>query len=177
MGSRFQTAVIDLDGTLMRCNTFTEFVKFMFRKCGGCRFRIAWIVALRKMRLVSHHEAKARLMRIASMHLSAGYVSDFAESLTPFVNESVVEITQGIPRRILATAAPELYVKEIAGRMGIPEYCATKPGYPENKGEMKLRNVLAMGVIFGPGTLVITDHKDDTPLLEANSGGKNILLE
>lgn len=176
MGSGLLTAIIDLDGTLVRCNSFTEFVKFTFRKYPGLRMRLAWIVLLRKLRLISHHVAKERITTVVSGRILKEEISEFVDMLVTKINGAVVEMTAAIPRKILATAAPEIYVGEFARRMGIGEYCATRPGYPENKGMEKLRNVLAMGVCFGEETMVITDHKDDTPLLKANSGGRNIVI-
>ncbi len=176
MGSGFQTAIIDLDGTLLKCNSFTEFVKFIFRNFPSLRMRLVLIVALRKFRLTSHHKAKEMIVNMVSGEISTIQLSEFVDFLSSGVNLQVMEIIRDIPRKIIATAAPAIYVKEFAQRMGINEFCATLPGQRENKGEEKLRNVRKMGVTFDETTLVITDHKDDTPLLEANGKGRNIII-
>lgn len=176
MGSGFQTAIIDLDGTLLKCNSFTEFVKFIFRRFPSRRMHIARIVALRKFRIVSHHKAKEMIVNMISEKITPIQLSEFVDFLTARVNLHVMEVIRDIPRKIIATAAPAIYVKEFAQRMGINEFCATLPGQPENKGEEKLRNVRKLGVSFDETTMVITDHKDDTPLLEANGRGKNIII-
>lgn len=171
-----KTAVIDLDGTLVRCNSFTEFVKFLFRCLPSRRLEIIRIVLLRKLRLICHHEAKERIVAIAECTLSDADIDEFAESLTGYVNPEVMEMVAGAERKILATAAPEIYVGAFAAKMNIPEYTATRKGYEENKGTVKLESVKKMGVVFGEGTLVITDHSDDHPLMVANSGGINRLI-
>lgn len=171
-----KTAVIDLDGTLVRCNSFTEFVKFLFCRLPSRRLEIIGIVLLRKLRLISHHEAKERIVAIAECTLSDADIDEFAESLTGYVNPEVMEMVAEAERKILATAAPEIYVRAFAVKMNIPEYTATRKGYEENKGTVKLESVKKMGVVFGEGTLVITDHSDDHPLMVANSEGINRLI-
>ncbi len=173
---RIKTAVIDLDGTLVRCNSFTEFVKFLFRRLPSRRLAIIGIVFQRKLRQISHHQAKERIVAIAQSQLSDVDIDEFAESLTGYVNPEVMEMVSGAERKILATAAPEIYVRAFAAKMNIPEYTATRQGYEENKGTVKLESVKKMGVVFGEGTLVITDHSDDHPLMVANSGGINRLI-
>ena len=78
---------------------------------------------------------------------------------------------------ILATAAPEGYVKILAQRLGINRFCATKKNGPENKGEEKLKNVV--GILSKENMelyAVVTDHHDDLPLLEYNTCGENYLM-
>jgi len=173
---KIKTAVIDLDGTLVRCNSFTEFVKFLFRRIPSQRLEIIRIVFLRKLRVISHHEAKERIVAIAQSTLSDADIDEFAEFLTGYVNPEVMEMAAGAERKILATAAPEIYVRSFVVKMNIPEYTSTRKGHEENKGIVKLESIRKMGVTFGEGTLVITDHSDDTPLIEANSGGENCLV-
>lgn len=168
-----KTAIVDLDGTLVSCNSFTKFVKFLFCKYPTLRLRLFAFVLRRKLRLISHHQAKEGIINLALPVISAKAVSEFVDSLIQYINDGVVDMTANFPRRILATAAPEIYVKIIAQRMGFSEYCATRHGMPENCGEEKLRNVLKLGVVFDENTLVITDSNEDAPLMKANSRGIN----
>lgn len=168
-----KTAIVDLDGTLVSCNSFTKFVKFLYCKYPSLRMRLVPIVLRRKLRLISHHQAKEEIINLALPVISTQAISEFVDSLMRYVNDGVVDMTANIPRKILATAAPEIYVKIIAQRMGFSEYCATRPGLPENCGEEKLRNVLKLGVVFDENTLVITDSSDDAPLMKANPQGIN----
>lgn len=171
-----KTAIVDLDGTLVSCNSFTKFVKFLFHKYPSLRLRLAAIVLRRKLRLISHHQAKEEIINQVLPVISAKELSEFVDSLIQYINNGVVDMTANFPRRILATAAPEIYVKIIAQRMGFSEYCATRPGLPENCGEEKLRNVLKLGVIFDGNTLVVTDSYDDAPLMKANPRGINRIV-
>lgn len=168
--------IVDLDGTLVTCNSFTEFVKFMFRRHGRLRLRLGWTVILRKMRLISHHEAKERIVALCSATASEKDINDFTEYLTKKVNPRVMSIVQAADRRVLATAAPSIYAVPLAKKLDIGECVATEPGYGENMGELKLRNVQETGVVFSSDTVVITDHYDDLPLLRANADGRNYIV-
>ncbi len=168
--------VVDLDGTLVTCNSFTEFVKFLFRRFPCVRVSLIKIVALRKMRIISHHGAKERIVAIASNRLSAADIDDFVESLCKRINRKVRDIIGGSAGALLATAAPEMYVERFAAKVGISEFCATEQGKPENKERHKLDNILKSGVVFDENMVVVTDHSDDIPLLRANRNGVNYIV-
>lgn len=168
--------IVDLDGTLVDCNSFTEFVKFMFRRYPRERWRLLAIVLKRKLRLISHHKAKEKIVEIAQGVMREDAVNDFVVFLLKRVRPLLRNRLQTGERVILATAAPSLYAYPLASALGITEVCATVPEKEENNGERKLRNVERLGVIFAPDTTVITDHYDDLPLLRRNHSGINILV-
>lgn len=172
----FRMLIVDLDGTLVDCNSFTEFVKFLFRRYPQLRWRLASVVLKRKLRLISHHDAKERVVALAEKCVDEKALADFSEQLLHHVRQSLRDRIEKADRVILATAAPALYAVPFASMLGISEVCATEPGRGENKGERKLRDVERRGARFNSETVVITDHYDDLPLLKRNSAGKNILI-
>lgn len=171
-----ETLIIDLDGTLVDCNSFTEFVRYLFITVPKVRGRIAYIVALRKLRLISHHEAKRRIVAVASKVLEKRDIDYFVNKMISRVRPSLLRSLEVSGRVILATAAPEIYALPLASALGIREVTATTNESPENRGTTKLRNVERLGVKFDEETVVITDHHDDLPLLRSNQKGRNILI-
>ncbi|MDE6370621.1 MAG: hypothetical protein K2K92_03935, partial [Duncaniella sp.] len=57
-----RAAIIDLDGTLIAGNSFTMYVKRIFR----CRPKVVLWARLRKLRLRSHAKAKQEIMSIGA---------------------------------------------------------------------------------------------------------------
>lgn len=148
--------IVDLDGTLVDCNSFTEFVKFLFKRCPAARFPLIKIVVCRKLRIISHHAAKERIISLAADLLSTTDIKEFVEFLCSRINPKVKEIITGAEGVCLATAAPEIYVSAFASEVNIPRFNATRQGGEENKGKHKLDNLLNSGIIFEENTIVIT---------------------
>lgn len=169
--------IADLDGTLSRVNTFTLFVKEFFRGSAKARLPLAGIVALRKMRLISHWEAKRRILNLFARCGSESIINSTIEKILRNLNPEVEEAVRDNPRAMLATAAPALYALPLAERLGIPFAVATPDAGPECKGEEKVRRVRKLGVPFTKDTVVFTDHEDDLPLLRANANGRNIIVK
>lgn len=174
-----KAAVIDLDGTWCRRNTFTLFVARMMRQAlrhPAELLRITGIVSLRKMRLMSHAEAKRRLVKIASRMMTAGDLDAFASRITEFANPGVEAFADAFRRRggtlILATAAPEIYVQPLARMAGFDYVMASSAKTTaEMRGERKLRAVVSLLDHTGLSLeAVLTDHYDDLPLLIACKG-------
>ena len=174
--STMTTLVIDLDGTLIDCNSFTAFVKHLFAQLPEARLNIFSIVLLRKLRLITHLEAKRRIVSIAQKHLQKVDIDKFIDKLSTHLRPALQRRIDAADRVILATAAPEIYVIPLARRLGINEVTATQADGAESRGTVKLRNVEKAGVTFDRDTVVITDHYDDLPLLQRNTAGHNILI-
>ena len=150
-----RAVVLDLDGTLLSCNTFEKYVRYLMFHYPSMIF----ISLIRKMRLISHETAKRLIMNV---NVSEDRINLFIDTLLPFLRRELLGRFKGY-EIILATAAPEGYVKILAQRLGINRFCATKKNGPENKGEEELY-------------AVVTDHHDDLPLLEYNTCGENYLM-
>lgn len=168
--------IVDLDGTLVDCNSFTEFVKFLFKRCPAARLPLIKIVVCRKLRIMSHHAAKERIVPLAADCLSTNDIKEFVRFLCNRINPKVKDIIADAKEICLATAAPEIYTSVFASEVGISQFKATIQGNPENKGKNKLDNLLNSGIIFDENTIVITDHRDDLPLLKANCWGVNYIV-
>lgn len=179
--------VVDLDGTLVRTNSFRtwtmrHFVGAAAMQVGTRRYvkrAAAFILlyGLRAMRIISHRRLKSLFLRVwAQTGGSSAEATEYAEWLrVRYLNERVHEfvraaLTAGEPV-VLATAAPELYASPFAARLGMT-VIATKP--PDGNAlcdetigirkAVKLREWLANQP--GEHTLtVITDHSDDEPML------------
>jgi len=164
-----RATVIDLDGTLVNCNSFTLYVKMMSLRHPA----IAFYAILRKLRAISHARAKDLIMGV---EISPDELRRFVDTLHRHVRHDVLALA-GSTHVILASAAPAAYAGALARRLGI-RYCSgTIKGEAENKGDVKLGNVKALALSEGLAVdTVITDHIDDLPLLAANRKGKNILV-
>lgn len=171
-----RVAIVDLDNTLVGCNSFTEFVKFLFAEFPRMRLRLLWIVGLRKLRLITHFAAKRRIVSFADKVLSESDIDRYLDRLLKRVNEDVEELSRQSGRRILITAAPSIYAERLGARLGFTSVLSSKPGFPEMRGEMKVRAAEQAGIPFDEETSVFTDHHDDLPLLLRNRLGKNYLV-
>lgn len=186
--------VIDLDGTLLHTNTFRDYLSF----CGRCAmhaFRldlaliIAFWIALRKLRIISHATMKRHLMQRTVLFMQRkSRMDDFVEEELLLVNPQVKAELERYRNRghllILATAAPAFYAKAIADDFRLDACLGSLlpsevviGDWKENKGEEKVR-VLSHFLQQHDATLdaVITDHHDDLPLLRKNSQGTNLLV-
>lgn len=171
-----KTIIIDLDGTLIKYNSFTEFVKYSFRHLPSIRLQIAMTVALRKLRLITHARAKRILIKDISAIAPEGFLNPFYEILNGFINYSILRKIKEYDLKILATAAPSYYAVEWGKSLGFDCIIASETGKPENRGLRKLNNVLKQGVIFDGKVTVISDHHDDLPLFTVNTKGLNYLV-
>lgn len=172
------TAIVDLDGTLMRCNTFTEFVKFLFRRFPRLRVPLAWIVGIRKLRLISHIAAKRRIVKLAEKKgkLTQRDIDDFIDTLLPRINAEVDAMSRQASTRLLVTAAPSIYAERLGLRLGFDRVFSTPPDGPEMRGERKVEALECAGIPFDADTLLFTDHRDDLPLLHRNRLGRSYLV-
>lgn len=185
---------IDLDGTLLRTNTFRDYLSF----CGNAAlhsFRldiclsILWWVVLRKVRLVSHSRMKeALLIRTAAFMARQGRLDVFVEKELTYLDAHVQQIMEPYRNRgyllILATAAPAFYARPIAEFLHIDHCCGTPlPSeivigqWKECVGQQKVEALQRMLQVHGAELdVVITDHSDDLPLLNYNASGRNIVV-
>lgn len=191
MVSRFKVnnpqpfVVVDLDGTLINGNSMTMFVTYSSRLLVtrgrfGDAWRVMKAVFKRKTGQVSHREMKYCIMSVLYKALSGEDVCDFARLLVRKVNRTVRQIiTESLScghKVVLATAAPDIYISEFAGLLGIEHFTATKmtdnvDSYEENRGEIKKKRVVELvDSLDGYIETVITDHLDDVPLLSYCNG-------
>lgn len=167
--------VVDLDGTIIAGNTLriyiTEGMRDMFHRHPLRTLTVATIVALRKLRLISHRRMKfAALKRIeASQALRQRFIRSFDTKRRPEVAELLAEYRSNGATILLATAAPDVYIPWIWSGPYVATPTDSNPDRIECRGQNKL---LAVKRFMEPGDkleAVITDHIDDLALLSAGA--------
>lgn len=172
-----QLAVVDLDGTLLRANSFRLLIRFLIRRLWS-RFRyvrllrLLLLLALRRMRLISHVAMKRPIHAMAADQLSDKDISDFANVLLKHLDSDLLLALHSTGMNLLmATAAPSLYTGKFAAMTGfVGELSTPLPddggAYVETRGERKRRLVEDYARLHGLTiSMVLTDHDDDLPLL------------
>lgn len=172
--------VVDLDGTLLKTNTFIQYIKFVCKemlKCGDV-FRAGWICLLvffRKIRIISsHEELKKRILIISKQYTDEERMERLADKLYPFENKMVVSLLGNYSNlgylTVLSSAAPGVYANIIGRRYHFEFVCSTEmpnhDDWHENVNEQKKKNTISL---LEKNSLklavMITDHYDDLPLL------------
>ena len=174
MGTRYERKgiAVDLDGTLVRGNTLHLLMRWLagHHPVGACP-RLLWAACRRAVGVDSHVDMKGRVLSIARSHMSVSEVELFARSLAPQVNQCVLALIRKYDYTILATAAPDFYACAIAWMLGC-DVCVSsrlerviREGQ-EMRGVSKRDSVKSLARQEGVEvTAVVTDHKDDLPLL------------
>lgn len=173
--------VVDLDGTLLRGNSLHLMVRFMaskLRKRGGygSLLKIALLLIKRRLGLISHIRMKQPLHYMATATLSDDDLKEFAGLLRQSLDTALAERLDEYRRQgyylMLATAAPDLYLPQLAAALGFDGFIGTpltdSPGtYRETRCERKRDLCLKMAAEENCEIkAVATDHSDDLPLLE-----------
>jgi len=171
--------VIDLDGTLLLCNTFHKYFSYIL-KYTILRFKIwqvLYIIGLllgRKLRLYSHSYFKRKILSLPIP--SKDSLNKFVDDILKYLNLQVLEIFKEYKMKgyytCLATAAPLLYSKLIAERYEFDIVCATQSNdssdqvWVETIRDEKLNAVSRIFNQKGVSIdVVVTDHSDDIPLM------------
>lgn len=178
MARRKRLVVIDLDGTLVDCNTFPRWVLWVL-KDSLCHIRvqdfftILYLLVKRKFFLSSHKDFKSRL---ESFSFSTACVDGFVRSLEKKRNVQLVQkIRDGLYDDgvvLIATAAPSQYASSLVRQCKVNASVLAshwgKTGFKDNVGYEKLAAVREWAVKNNCRLdTVITDHYDDLPLMQA----------
>lgn len=183
-GEKTPCIVVDLDGTLLRGNSFRLFIRFLASRL---RARGRWmelgsvvgLLAARRLRLISHVRMKHPIHLLALRLMSEADIEEFAAGLITYINIGLLDELRRLQREgwrtVLATAAPDFYIAPLCRRLGLDEWTATPaaPGvaaYGENRSDRKRDRALALAAERGWRiAAVATDHPDDLPLLRLPS--------
>lgn len=182
-------AVFDLDGTLVRGDTFLPFVVGYARAQRRYRALVTlpvWI-GLYAARLLPDYRAKQRVLMSCFRGESMAAVADFAAGfcerwVRPRLHEPVfARLTDHLAaghRVVLLSASPDLYVEAVGRALGIDEVVCTRvrctPGGwdgaldgPNCKGEQKLVRLRThLGAERWPGeSYAYGDSASDLPVL------------
>jgi hypothetical protein len=192
MNSQAETCdvdVIDLDGTLCRCNTFHEWARFTLLRpnsavgiwYGFTLPMVCVIVGARATGLISHSTLKRWLILIWCIFAEQRRPARANRLIDEFVvmtfqahaNQGVVSRlrTSQAKHRLLATAAPELYAKRFADLINADCIASQNPKccgwmrweFSELIGDAKATKILeTMGA---RRFRIFTDHHDDIPAI------------
>lgn len=178
--------VVDLDNTLISTNSFTLWIRFLFRKSIlTLRFRVllklfAALILRKIVRVTDHATFKSR---VDKLEIPKEWVYEFIGLLQSYSYSNVVNtIAEYQPSMlILATAAPSIYASKLI------EFCGLKfdeilcsrwrtDGFHDNQRERKrdyLFSYLENKLMTDYGIVLFTDHADDLPI--AKIATKNYL--
>ena len=169
--------VVDLDGTLYRCNTFHKFLKFLAKHYWvNFQFialaRLLSNIVLRGLRAISHRRLKYNIL--ASLRNSSIDLQPFVSSLAPYLNtiKEISDETYAI--RILATAAPSCYAEVLSEKHKFTICLGTEnpdkgfASFRENINENKRASLeqYLKSQNLNTVDICITDHIDDAPLIK-----------
>ncbi len=167
--------VVDLDGTYIKGNTLKIFLKcglrFLIRHNNYRDFRrLVFVVGKRQLRLSTHTEMRDDVIRILRPYYG-GISEEFSRCVKHCINPKVKSLledrkTKG-HRILLATAASGFYIPSIWEGDFVAECRGSEK--PERVMQWLIDNNCKLDT-------VITDHREDIPLLLANEKGKNILV-
>lgn len=170
-----RAVVVDLDGTLLRQNSFRLFVRSAMRT--RHRFRIIWATILRKTGVLSHNEYRERCLRLTAIsHPLISRMGDTARYSTAVVSFIEKKQAEGY-RIIVATAALEGYIRAFWNGEYIASTHDCERITNDCRGVAKLRAVSA----YLDGRIpeyMLSDSADDYPLMKqvADAGGHAILV-
>lgn len=174
--------VIDLDGTLVKGNTFRIFVKcglrHLLRKHAYFKYLTAcFLLAMRKIDVINHRTLKFSLLPLFGD--DKRLLNDFASEALPRFNASVTSLLDDYKQKgyatLLATAAADTYITSIWNGVFQATPMQGNAAHIENRGELKRDNALRYADENGMKiAAVVTDHADDLPLLSL--GVENILV-
>lgn len=176
--------VVDLDGTLLRGNSLHIYImcgiRALWRRKSLPKLsRLAAVIALRRLRLISHRQMKWTALRLIPADdylLQEDFRKRADKSLNANVNELLNQYRANGCSILLATAAADTYVPLIWHGDMLATRIADNPEHAEMRGTAKRDAVLRYSARHGM-TLqaVITDHSDDLPLLMAGAA-ENIVV-
>lgn len=187
-----KAVVVDFDKTLVKVNSFElfykELVRLSIRKYDlTLLLFLVFELVIRKARLITHAELKRRLLLFLNRKNLSNFIGEFVDTLYKTVENRVLEVSLEYKKKgyriYLSTAAPELYVIPFLSKLKFEfdeVICSPIPNssieWKENLNENKKQNTLSLLASQGDELAVIlTDHKDDLPLLRINKE-KNILV-
>ncbi len=178
MGKR-QLVVVDLDGTLVQGNTLHEFLRLGLKQNITQlkllkSLKMVWLMLLRSVKIISHPVFKYDSLE--QIEITDDIKKRFKNRIESMQNQDVKRLIQEYADSgyeiLLATAAPDIYIPWIWDG----PYIASDPKTRyELRGEEKLKGVTDYMLENNLDLYaVITDHYDDSPLLQA--GAKHNIL-
>ena len=171
------TTVVDLDGTLVHCNTLHVYLRLGLKMAAWYRrVGIAALLIARRLRLISHERMKYPALRLAgqSPRLRERFVAEVKSQINSDVVAFIQQRSHVGDTILVATAAADFYVPWICDY----PYVASPWGGPDLRGERKAECVHKMLAERKSGIYaVLTDNCSDLPLCRmAREQGAAVLL-
>lgn len=176
--------VVDLDGTYINGNTLKIYLRcgfrhLMSRRCYSTAARLIAAVVRRKLGLTDHTAMKRVIL--SCLYPYPELLTEFRRKALEKVNpdvEALIRRNRDRGHRILlATAAPDFYVRCLwDGDFVATEYRQDEKLVECSKDEKLTRVNRWLELNNCTLDTVVTDHCDDAPLISANSGRHNILV-
>lgn len=158
---------VDLDNTLVRGNTLHIYIKegLKFVSLPG-RLAILCLLALRRLRLISHRTMKFGCLRridASNPALRQSFTKRVKALLNPVVTEMIRKFNGTV---LLASAAPDVYIPWIWDGPFLATRTADNPHKTELRGQAKADAVALYAREHSLSVSdVVTDHSDDIPLM------------
>lgn len=179
---RIKTIYVDLDGTLVTCNSFHRWLIFTIM-IGEVKYstklRIMLICLKRLIGNITHWDMKREVLKIVTPNKEGRRRDDdvrFAKVLFKYLNKDVLGFINLMRKNgaavIIATAAPSNYSEVLADRLGfdgcLSTFCVGPAGgeWVENIGVNKRNSIMrdmADRCVNKDECAIITDHFDDIP--------------
>lgn len=176
------TTVVDLDGTWVKCNTLSVYVrkgilKLLSEHRYAALLQAVSIIIQRKMRIVSHASMKYRLLSI--IPADKPFLISFSATIQRHINPNVAMFIEERRRAgdtiLLATAASASYIEYIWDG----KYLASRSEAQELFGVAK-RDAVAEWMVANNASIsyFLTDDISDLPMAiyTAEHGGKTLLV-
>jgi hypothetical protein len=169
--------VFDLDGTLLRVNSFRVITKMVLGHwamtgcwLSACYVIIAWI--LRRAHLISHLRFKQIVVDAFEQHLDEDAKRSLIRQVVDrYGNSRVIGIFRKSPRRVICTAAPWSFASRMdfgADAVLISALDVKNPNDdPSNIGPAKLVNLKRRFDGDADVQVLYTDSLEDAPLIES----------
>lgn len=184
-----RAVVVDLDGTLIECDTFRQYSIDILRHLAARReWRVLMTLGTIILRLVfgsiSRREFKRLMLITTEPYADEDFLTEFSFKMYRRRNPKVMDVIRYYQDRdylvAVATSAPDNYAKRVASLLHI-EHCIATPAtvtgsWVDLEGDDKAAAVNAfLAARDGELATVLTDACDDLPLLILNRG-RNILV-
>jgi phosphoserine phosphatase len=168
--------VLDLDGTVLRMNSFPIWVMFLASRSMSSGVRVMRLVIERKRGRIDHEELLRRMQALWAWHAGPHDEARLQSLLMWLVRRNLRSILRhcadGKWDAVLATAAAADYAEGLSHRLGMRYVLATpaerRPDELSNSGERKLRRVIEWlheRGWQGRPLIFFNDHMADLPLM------------
>lgn len=175
-----RVVVVDLDGTLIRANSFRKWLAFLAKRFVRRPRALAAFALVFARRLARRTDRLGMKREVMALHaeVTEAEVRAFAHHLARFLDEACwVRVRSHLadPQNVvvLCTAAPERYARPFASALGFEHVLATRDvsrePWQENFGRGKVERLRAYLSSLGmPGAtiaVVYSDDRHDLPLM------------